>query len=357
MELFILDTGFETLKIIDKFESLLWTIRYSSYGDFELYTVVDLEELPFFKKGYYVWIRETNRYMFIEKIEISSDVEDGAHLKVTGRSLESILNRRINYTETNYSGNLQAGIKKLLNDNIISPTDYASYRRISNFIFKDSTDPNITSLTLETKFERGMNIGEAVQKICDAEDLGYRITLSETKQFVFELYKGTDRSYDQFEVPYVIFSPKFDNIINSEYVDTDEDFKNVVFVYSERQEEGVTYTNKREVYGKHSLVTGLRRREMYLDFSGSNDENSGTSLTNQMKQAGKEALSEYQIQTAFEGQVDATLMFRFEEDFFMGDVVQIANEYGIESKSRVTEILWSQTNQGLEVYPTFTTVD
>ncbi len=357
MELFILDKNFETLKIIDKFESLLWTIRYSSYGDFELYTVVDLEELPFFKKDYYVWIRETNRYMFIEKVEISSDVEDGAHLKVTGRSLESILNRRINYAEVSYSGNLQAGIRKLLNDNIISPTDFASYRRISNFIFKDSSDSNVTSLTLETKFERGMNIGEAIQKICDSESLGYRITLSDTKQFVFELYKGTDRSYDQFDVPYVIFSPKFDNIINSEYVDTDQDFKNIVFVYSERQDENQTYVNKRAVYGKYGVVKGLGRREMYLDFSGSNDEDSGMHITSQMRQAGKEALSEYQTQTAFEGQVDTTSMFRFEEDFFMGDVVQIANEYGIEAKSRVTEILWSQTNQGLEVYPTFTMVD
>ena len=45
------------------------------------------------------------------------------------------------------------------------------------------------------------------------------------------------------------------------------------------------------------------------------------------------------------------------EDFFLGDMVQIVNEYGIEGKARVTEFIRSQSKEGLDSYPTFVTVE
>ncbi len=53
------------------------------------------------------------------------------------------------------------------------------------------------------------------------------------KQFVFELYAGFDRSYDQTENPYVIFSPKFENIINSNYIESKASLKTVTLVGGE----------------------------------------------------------------------------------------------------------------------------
>lgn len=44
-------------------------------------------------------------------------------------------------------------------------------------------------------------------------------------------------------------------------------------------------------------------------------------------------------------------------DFFLGDMVQIVNEYGIEGKARVTEFIRSQSKEGLDSYPTFVTVE
>ena len=40
----------------------------------------------------------------------------------------------------------------------------------------------------------------------------------------------------------------------------------------------------------------------------------------------------------------------------MGDIVQIVNEFGIESKARVTEMVISQDESGTDSYPTFETV-
>ena len=47
-------------------------------------------------------------------------------------------------------------------------------------------------------------------------------------------------------------------------------------------------------------------------------------------------------------------MFSYGKDFFLGDVVQIADDEGVESKSRVEEIVRSHNKEGYDVYPTFT---
>ena len=51
MELLILNTKLESDSIIDTYKSLIWTDRYSSYGDFEVYTSATINVLRQVKKG------------------------------------------------------------------------------------------------------------------------------------------------------------------------------------------------------------------------------------------------------------------------------------------------------------------
>ena len=51
--------------------------------------------LDYIKQDYYLQSKESEHVMIVEKIQITSDTEDGNHVTVTGRSLESILDRRI----------------------------------------------------------------------------------------------------------------------------------------------------------------------------------------------------------------------------------------------------------------------
>ena len=47
-------------------------------------------------------------------------------------------------------------------------------------------------------------------------------------------------------------------------------------------------------------------------------------------------------------------MFIYKRDFYMGDIIQIKNEYGLEGPARVVEYVMSENVQnGLEYYPTF----
>jgi len=352
MELLILDTNLKSVAMLDTFESLIWTERYCGYGDFEIYTQATSEFLDCLREDYYIWLSESNHLMLIESLVIKSDVEKGNCLLVSGRSIESIVDRRIIWTQTVLTGNLQNGIKKLLDENIMSPI--VTDRAISNFIFEVSTDPIITSLTVDAQFIRGINLYDAVQKLCSANNIGFKLTLSESNQFIFKLYAGADRSYDQLPNPYVVFSPKFDNLTNSNYEESQKTMKTITVVDGE----GDIDVRKSTVVGSG---TDLSRREMYTDASGLTQTVDDVLLSDadylaQLTQKGTEDLNDNSLIRNFDGEADTLGMYKYGIDFFMGDIVQIASDYGLTSKSRVTELIRSQNTTGITAYPTFTIV-
>lgn len=352
MEVLIMNEKFQQVCLIDAFESLIWTERYHGFGDFEIYTPANAELMKAVKQDYYAWLKDSDQVMIVEEVQISTEVETGGHLTISGRSLESILDRRIIWQQTILNGNLQNGIKKLITENVISPA--IGDRKISGFIFQESKDPYVTGLSIRAQYT-GDNLYETIETICKAYNLGFQITLNEQNQFVFMLYSGVDRSYDQSVNPYVIFSPKFENIINSNYLESKKTLKNVTLVAGE--DEGTTRRTRIVGAGKD-----LDRRELYTDARDLQSETQDGKLSDveynaHLDQRGREKLSEYQITKSFEGQVESTQTFVYGKDFYKGDIVQIVNEYGIESKVRVIEIVRVQDTTGYETYPTFSVVE
>jgi len=150
MELLILDTNFEVVGILDVFESLIWTDRYSYCGDFEICIPINSTSIGVFNSEYYLQIQESDRTMIIENIQIKTNKETGTFMMISGRSVESILDRRIVWGQKTISGNLQLELFSIINDAIINPS--IVNRRIDNFVFEMSTDTNITSLTIDAQF-------------------------------------------------------------------------------------------------------------------------------------------------------------------------------------------------------------
>lgn len=351
MELLIMDTNFEAVSVLDTFESLIWTDRLAKSGDFELFATTDPESIKYLKQDYYLWNDSSDHMMIVEDIRTKTDTENGSRLIVTGRSLEQMLDRRIVYGQISLSGNLQDAVLFLLTQCIINPTD--SDRKISNFIFEASTDTKITSLTLEAQYT-GDDLYTVITAICSAANIGFKITLNDQNQFVFKLYAGTDRSYNQEIVPYVIFSPNYENIINSNYAESKKAYKNVALIAGEG--EG---TDRK--WSSVGSGTGINRREIFTDardISSSVDEGTLTDAEYKvlLDQRGKETLAKNIATTAFDSEVEATRMFKYNQDFFIGDIIQIENEFGNQGRAYVSEFIMSQNKEGISMYPTFTTV-
>lgn len=352
-DIFILDKSFDVIAIVDSYESFIWTDRFQQCGDFEFYSGVSDELLSVFALDSYIRINGSDRVMIIEQNKIESNAEDGAHMTVTGRSLEQILMRRIVQKTVSLIGNFQDKIHELINDNIISPEDSA--RTIPNFIFEESTDPAITSLTISAEYT-GEELYSIIQSQCKEKRIGFKVTLNDQKQFVFSLFSGVDRSYDQDENDYVLFSPGNDNLASSSFVNTHANYKNVALVGGEGKSEDRVY----ELVGN---ATGLDRRETFVDAGDLaqtiqtedgeetyTDEEYSEMLINR----GKEELAKTIVGDGFEAEADTELRYKYGRDFNIGDIVQLANEYGNNLSARVSEIVFSYSPDGYKSYPTFT---
>lgn len=353
MDITILDTEFQIIGILDSYSSLIWTDRFYTPGDFELTMILDEYWLSLLQKNNYLQCPASDRTMIIEKLNITTDVESGAMLLVSGRSLESVLSRRIVWGQRMLNGNFQDEMGLLFSDTIINPTD--PDRKISNFIFEASTDPEIINLTIDAQYN-GETLLDVVQRNCEDRKIGYRIVVDPSNQLIFSWVVGIDRSYDQTSVAFVIFSPKFDNLLTSSYVESISTYKNVVLVGGEGEGSARVYTTV-------GSGQGLNRREQFINASDiSSDVGNHKVLTPAeyqavLQQRGVESLAskDYADVQLFDGTIETTNSYRYGEDFYMGDIVQFQNEYGHEGQVRIVELIISIDESGTEIYPTFST--
>lgn len=357
MEFYVLNKEFEAVALVDAYTSAIWTDRFYEAGDFEIQLPASKDNIDIFQKDYYLWFANSEHLMIIGEVSTDSDAETGQIMTVAGDSLEFILDRRIIWKNTTVSGNLQQGVKKLLNENIISPSDSA--RKVSNLSFEESTDTRITSLTLENQY-LGDNLYEVISEICKNEDIGFKITMPEDGKFVFKLYSGEDRSYDQETNPWIVFSPNYDNLLNSNSFESNRSYKNVALVAGETTDDNGS--RKFITVSSENVESGLYRRETFVDAGGSRTTVNGEELSDseynaQLQQKGKEELADNKITKTFDGEAESTRSWQYRTDFYMGDIVQVENEFEQQSKARITEFIWSQDESENTQYPTFTIIE
>jgi microcystin-dependent protein len=196
---------------------------------------------------------------------------------------------------------------------------------------------------------------ETIQKICRANNLGFKIFLNDENKFVFTLYAGVDRSYDQEINPHVVFSNSFDNLVSSEYTFSKRSLRTVTLIAGEGEED----KRKTTVVGSG---TGINRREIFTDAKDISQTVDDVTLTNTqyrklLEQRGISTLAEYTEKKSFDAVAEVYLVFRYGEHFFMGDVLQFVSDEGTQAKVRVTELIRSKSVSGLETYPKFSMED
>ena len=344
MDLYILDKSFDQIGVVDYSKSVIWTKRYYELGDCQVYVSASVTTLELFQKGYYIMRHDDEMICRIESIEIDTDEENGDFLIVKGYDCKKFLNQRIIWNQTNFNGTVENFIRKLITDNIVNPA--IAERKMSNFKlgvsngFTETIDEQVTYDPLDEK----------VREICQAYGYGSKVTFDpDTKTFVFNVYKGVDRSYGQTVNDYVVFSSEFDNIISSKYLSDSSNIRNVALIAGEG--EGVD--RKRYIYG---TASGLDRHELFVDakdVSSKTDEGVTINYNEALKARGIEKLAEYGTVTAFEGEVEPNYSYKYQKDYDLGDIVQVKNDYGVEANARITEVIESYDDNGYSVIPTF----
>lgn len=350
MEIYVLDFDVNILDVIDSFKSCIWTTQYYSMNDFELVVAATQENIDLLQCGRLL-CRDTDRQndtwnnvMMIENITIATDNENGDTITVKGTGLKGLLKRRIVWKQTNLSGSVEAGIRQIINDNVIAPED--EKRKFDRFTIEESVG---IADTFDVQV-MGDNIAEWLESTCTTYNIGWDVYIKGTT-FVFKLYKGLDRTYGQQERIPVVFSDDFDNLLSTTYSYTKGDYKNAALIGGE----GEGTDQRTSSIGD---ATGFDRYETYID--GSSVSSNGKIITEEeyykmLQDYGKSELSDVQSTETFEGTTDTNGNYRLNEDYFLGDIVQVINEYGISSTPRITEIIESIDDNGTSIVPTFST--
>lgn len=356
-EPYILDRYFNTIGVLDVYKSFIWTDRYDEAGDFEITLPVTPNNLMLFDEDYYIVRQDSEHVMYVDMIEMESDAENGSILRVSGHSLEKMLDRRVVWKQRQVSGNLQNGIQTLLNENAINPSD--SNRRIPGLKFVASTDKHVTDITVDTQFT-GDSLYEAVVSLCQAAHLGFKITMPVDGAYEFRLYAGADRTYSQTEHPYIIFSPYYENLMNSNSITSYENHRTVALVGGEGEGSDRKYETVSEIAGPGS---GLSRREIFIDArdvsskitnnDGSTRELTPAEYSESLKNRGKEKLAEFLTITTFDGEAETSRSFEYMKDFNIGDLVQLETEYQTTFIARISEYIYSYDESSANEYPSF----
>lgn len=385
LNIYIMNQDLQKIGIVDNYTSLIWSTRYVEFGDCEIYAPATPENLAIFQLDNYVMREDDDMICKIDKVELETNVETGNYLIVTGTDCRKILNQRIVWKTTSFSGTAENFIRRLITQNIISPTD--ADRVIPRFKLGEYYGFDV-HLNLQTSYEP---VGDKIAEICRMYGYGFKVTF-DGNNFVFDIYSGVDRSFLQTENPYVIFSDDFDNLKSSKYLVDKSNYGSValvggsgegkdrlltmvntsiatginrheIFVDAKSTSKSITYEDLVEAYagGTISTVSGT----VYYSVSGeriakldSATEPQNAELLDApyyalLGEAGEEELAKLKTLTAFEGEVEAENTYLYKTDYFIGDIVQIKNEFGIERAVRIVEVIESFNDEGHSVIPTF----
>ena len=351
------NTDFSIQGVVDEYVSCIWRPSYSDIGDFELYVGATKKLIDLLQINRYL-VRTSDisvdaqnkttyqKVMIIKNIELITDVENGNFLSITGRELKFILSQRIVWKQTNLTGKAEDAIRTLVTQNAISPTD--TKRVIPNLLL--GTKAGLTD-TIE-KQVTGDNLASTIVDIATAYNYGWDIFIYDNK-LVFVIYTGLDKSYNQTERPYVVFSDVFENLYNTDYQVSTEEYANCTLIGGEG--EGLE-----RVYVSIGVdKTGLNRFETFTDArdlssnKDSEDEIPQAQYLQLLQERGKENLASLAYTEGFSGEVLSNAAFKYGVDFDLGDIVTVINEYGISKNVRVLSAIESEDATGTKLLPQF----
>lgn len=414
MDLYILNSAYEIIGIIDDAESVLWNKKYNDVGYCEIYTPCSVELISMLQKGNYIFRYDDDMFCKIESIEIKTDAEQGDYIIATATDIAKILAGRIVRWQVAHSGKVADFIRKVLTDNVINPAQ--PQRAIANFTIDDSNFDELDA-TIDISAITD-DVLQLILTTCKTANYGFRVTYDiSAGVLVFRLYRGKNKASTAYD-EYTEFSPAFSNIISSSYKEDESNYKNVAYVgYKTATDEFALLS----LYRGGSEPSAEDRREIYVDGTGTsrsitveeltelfgtvtkesrtvvdNESSSGKEIiestyyaiikgirtavatsTQDVVEAGKEpavekitvtdytflmlirilgenTLSERTRSQVFAGAVDWIDTYEYKEDYDLGDIVRVVNEYGIGAAARITEIMESDDNEnGYEIEPHF----
>lgn len=360
MEYYTLNANLQRDQLIQGYQSVIWTERYNSSGDFQFVTKSTSQAKRLFQAG--VWVtRKGSHYVGI--IDTVSDAEDdtGAQmLTISGYFLEQVFNDRVampGLTDTttvpNWSitGTPYVVANELFNAvcvrGVISGNDTIPYYTFGTLLPTGNIPMPADPITLVASPNTLYN---TLQQLCQAYYLGFRLVKDGDKGHIyFEIYTGSDRSTGQSLLDPVVFDPAQQNLTKISYLTSTAGYKGVAYVFAANGS-AMVYAP-----GTDAEATGTDRRVLLVN--SSNSDPAGPDLTLALQQEGGIALAQQRKLYAFDGELPTSVGYIYGTDYGLGDIVEERTAEKTGNRMMVTEQIFSSDDTGEHAYPTLILVE
>lgn len=311
MELYILDSTYQVLKIVDVFQSLVWHEKIFDYGVFEL----KINEL--IPDATYVYKNDAQDLGVIQGYTI----EQGS-ITYRGELSMSLLKNRIITNKTTYNDDVESILKDLV-------TTYIPFVSVATNLNRGEV------ITLQT--EIGQPISEIIHKLNESSEVFGQLTYDyTTNTLTFDVVEKVEANAFPLSLGY--------ETINAYTYDYDtKEFKNYAYIVGA---DGVATLD---------LSSGGTQKRVYVDASSiekTYDDN-GTPITltdlqyeEALKTKGREALATYQITETID--IDTSKVYN------IGEITTFKDEkLGITSVQLITERMFGYEANSVITYLTF----
>lgn len=370
MELYIFDRDLNFQGILESFFSLRWVRRYSKCGEFELHCSLTEETLELLKKGNIVWKKGDLEAGYIEYRNLKQDTEGKETLVVKGKFLTGYLGRRIVWGIEKLKTTPELAIRYLIDKHCINPDNpdriipYLKLNHLkgipddfyylsANQITWEPVAMNLPETEKQTSYK---NLLEEIESIATTNELGIRTLLDiQNKQMLFDVYQGLDRTAGQTKNAPAIFSREFENILEQEFTDSFNNYRNLALVAGE----GEGSARELVTVGQGIGLEGLDRFELFVDAKDLQSTDGDTTIPieqyrEMLVDRGKSKLAETKEIKTFESKINLNSNLKYKEDFDLGNIVTCTSKrWNVTVDTRITEVEEVYEESGFDVNITF----
>lgn len=339
------------LGLINQFTALTWTSRTTTFGGFELWCPMLPENSELLRPDNLLWIGG-DELGVIETIQKSTDEQGGTTLQVSGRFIESWLERRIIWGQ--YSGTevVSNHLRNMVNLNAISPSD--PKRVIPNLRLSTTQEALGPSISFSDSYS---NLWNTVVELANSHSLFIRIKANVPEgELLFTILKGTNRSVEQSILPAVVLSTDLSDILTDSYTLDATSWCNMSLVAGAG--EGI----QRKTSEVNGSLSGLSRRELFVDARDLQDyeeviTSEGTTQVpiatsvydGMLQERGKSKLGEVPLVESFDANIRmyGPRAYEYGVDYFLGDRITMQDpNLGIQVSTEISEVQQSWDENG-----------
>lgn len=310
---------------INQLNQVSWQKQFVDAGEFEITVPVTEENKTLLKKERIIWPGKESAGI-IEIVDIEKS-EDGERIfTVKGRTLESILERRIiNKTLMFKNEHISTILYDIVNTMCINPENEDRIIPFLECAIDEWLGPVVTMQ------KTGDNVLYTLNEIClRVEDIGFEIQFNPSQsKLIFKVYQASDRTVNQQTNPPVLFSDDTEDILADAYYENMQGMKNIAYVFGEGSGGDRVVVEEGE-----ASSSGFDRFELYVDArdlqQNSDPDNplSDEEYEEVLRSRGSENLGDARLVQTYEGtlRLADNPQYVYGVDYNLGDKVTVEDE-------------------------------